>query len=76
MTPLEKCVEIAGSQTELARRIGVVPQTVQHWVSSNNFPLNRVVDIEQAVGAKVTRQELCPDFFGDPVSDPTSSNQN
>lgn len=60
---IEKAVRVAGSQSALARAIGVTPQAVQSWCVSGNVPAVRVLDIERIVEGKVTRHELRPDLY-------------
>jgi len=59
---LHKAIEIAGSQTELARRLGKYPQLVHFWTTLDRVPAKWVVPIEQATGVK--REDLRPDIFG------------
>lgn len=60
-TPIEKAVAAIGSQSALARAVGVTPQAVQLWVKSGQVSFKRVVDVERASG--VSRAELRPDIF-------------
>jgi DNA-binding transcriptional regulator YdaS (Cro superfamily) len=60
---IEKAVRAAGSQSALARAIGVTPQAVQGWCASGKVPAVRVLDIERVVDGKVTRHELRPDLY-------------
>lgn len=60
---LEKAIEVAGSQAELARRIGKKQAHVWNWLHRDKIvPAEVVLAIEQATG--VTRYELRPDVFG------------
>ena len=63
MTPIEKVISILGSQTILAKLIGVAPQSVHQWVTAGKPPGNRVIEIEKLVHGKVSRTELRPDFY-------------
>mgnify|MGYP001214907597 CR=1 FL=1 len=65
MTPVEKAIEIIGSQTALARLLEIKPQSVQQWVKSSKVPAERVLDIEKATNGKVTRHQLRPDIYPD-----------
>jgi DNA-binding transcriptional regulator YdaS (Cro superfamily) len=70
-TPIQKAIKIAGSQSALARKIGVPPQYVQYWAKKNRVPAERVIAIEKATDGEVTRAELRPDLFGtDPELEP------
>lgn len=63
-TPIEQAVSIAGSQSELARRIGVRQGYVWKWLQSGKPPAERVLAIEEATGGRVNRYQLRPDVFG------------
>jgi len=63
MTAIEKVISILGSQTTLAKLIGVAPQSVHQWVAAGKPPGNRVIEIERLVNGAVTRNELRPDFY-------------
>jgi DNA-binding transcriptional regulator YdaS (Cro superfamily) len=60
-TAIEKAVTVAGSQSELARRIGVRQGYIWKWLRSKRIPAERVLAIEAATG--VSRHELRPDIF-------------
>mgnify|MGYP000884337945 CR=1 FL=1 len=62
-TPLQRAVDLAGSQTELARRIGVQQAHVWNWLnrSKGKVPGEHVIPIEKATG--VSRHELRPDLY-------------
>jgi DNA-binding transcriptional regulator YdaS (Cro superfamily) len=63
MTPeaaLQKAVEICGGEAELARRIGITVQAVNQWKVA---PPRRVLQIEEATGGQVTKEQLCPDMY-------------
>jgi DNA-binding transcriptional regulator YdaS (Cro superfamily) len=66
MSPLEKAIQICGSQSELARRIGGKVRTghIHYWLR-NRVPSERCVAIEQATEGRVTRHDLRPDVFGE-----------
>lgn len=57
---LKKAIAAAGSQTELAKRLGKYPQLVQSW-TSKGVPAHWVIPIEKATG--VSRNELRPDLY-------------
>lgn len=60
---IEKAIETVGTQSELARKIGVFPQQVQKWFSTGLIPPNRVLAVEKATNGQVTRYELRPDIY-------------
>lgn len=62
ITPLEKAIAIAGSQTALARDIGTKQQNVWTWLRRNNkVPAEFVPAIERVTG--VSKAELRPDIW-------------
>jgi len=58
---IESAVAIAGSQSELARRIGVRQGYVWKWLRSGRIPAERVIAVEAATG--ISRHELRPDIY-------------
>ena len=59
---LVKAVDIIGSMSETARKVGCSPQAVDQW---QICPPGRVLAVEAATGGKVTRYELRPDIYGE-----------
>jgi len=59
MTPLQRAVQIAGSQSALGRKIGVSHETVRKWLTGET-PLSaeRAREIEAALDGQVGRVEL------------------
>lgn len=63
-TALEKAIRLGGgSQSSLARLLGVAPQTVQVWVKNGKPSKEGCIAIEKAFGGAVTRAELDPETF-------------
>ncbi len=62
MNAIDRAIEAAGSASELARRLGVVPMTVTQWRKRGQVPAERCLAIEAATG--VSRHNLRPDVFG------------
>lgn len=62
MTPLDKAIAVVGGQKNLANLLRCSSMTITHW-KSRGIPAERVVDIEEACGGEVTRQELRPDLY-------------
>ena len=60
---LQRVFEAAGSQAELARRLRISQQSVNRWARKGRVPLDRLPQIERAVGGAVTRVDLAPDLF-------------
>lgn len=63
MVGIDKAVAIAGSQSELARRLSIRPQAVQQWVATKKPPVSRVPAIVDAVNGALTYHDLRPDVF-------------
>ncbi|WP_312283511.1 Cro/CI family transcriptional regulator [Candidatus Igneacidithiobacillus taiwanensis] len=66
--PIQVAIEAVGSQSELARRVGVSPQAVHAWTRGGVISPQSAVRIESATNGAVTRAELRPDIFG-PIDD-------
>ena len=62
-TGLQKAIQAAGSQTELAKRLGKYPQLIQSW-TKNGVPPKWAGAVERVTG--VPRHELRPDIFDAP----------
>lgn len=64
MTPLDRAVAHAGSQSDLARKIAVSPQRLWSWINkTKRVPAEFCAAIESATGGRVTRKQLRPDLF-------------
>ena len=64
---LQKAVKLAGSQAELARRIGKKQAHVWNWLNRDDqVPAEAVLAIEAATG--VSRHELRPDLYPEEAS--------
>ena len=61
-TPIERAIDICGTQEELARRISKTQQAVSFWKRRGTIPAECVPAVEAATG--IPRQELRPDLFG------------
>ena len=66
MTPadaLQRAVNAAGGQSQLATQLGVTQSTVWYWLarSKRGLPAEHVVAVETATGVK--RHDLRPDIF-------------
>lgn len=60
--PIDIAARCAGSQTELARLLGVTPAAITQWRPPyGGVPLRHCVRIEQLTGGLVTRRDLRPD---------------
>ena len=64
---LERAVSLAGSQTALAKGIGVSQQRVWSWLNrSKKTGEGKSIPIEKFTDGKVTRHQLRPDHYPDP----------
>lgn len=62
-TSAARAIQAAGSQTELARRIGVTKQFVSHWATGRRaVPAEYCPAIERATGGAVRCEDLRPDI--------------
>lgn len=68
MTPfdaLKQAIEIAGSQSDLARRCDTYQVRVSRWMAANRVQAEFVLAVEKATG--VSRHDLRPDIYPCPV---------
>lgn len=73
--PIERAVDVAGSQKALATALNVKPALVSQWVTGHRpVAAHHCLPIEQATGGQVTRHDLRPDVFGPaPTSKPEAA---
>jgi DNA-binding transcriptional regulator YdaS (Cro superfamily) len=57
-----KASEIVGSKAQLAKALGVNPQTFYTW-SLDRVPAERVLGIEKATLGAISRHEMRPDIY-------------
>ena len=70
MKPIEKAVQLCGSQKALAKKIDVTPVFVSQMVTgAKSIPARLCLPIENATENRVTRYELRPDIFGSASTD-------
>lgn len=50
MTGLRKAIQMAGSQTELAKILGIGKSNVSKWVTFGRVPAAQAIQIEQVFG--------------------------
>ncbi|MDF4024106.1 YdaS family helix-turn-helix protein [Luteibacter sp. PPL201] len=62
--PLDRVIEILGSQEELAARLGIKSPSITGWRNRNRIPSERCLALEEVTGGQVTRYEMRPDVFG------------
>lgn len=61
MSAIQRAVEKAGSQDELARRINVSQGLVSQWVNGAKIEMHHFPNIERATGGDVTASDLLAD---------------
>ncbi len=61
MNALKAAEKVIGSQSALARAVGVVPQVVNNWHRRGNVPADYCPSIERATQGQVTCEQLRPD---------------
>ena len=67
MSPLDRAIDICGSQKSLAKKIRVSPVFVSQMNNGvKAIPARLCIPIEDATNGEVTRYDLRPDIFGDP----------
>lgn len=65
-SPIERAIEIFGTQTALADAIGTSQPFVSQWVLDYRPVSPRFArKIEEVTGGQVTRYQLRPDVFGE-----------
>ena len=70
---IERAIEVLGSQSLLAKQIGVSPQFVCQLANGTRpVPATLVLKIESATHGEVSRHELRPDIFStEPINHAT-----
>ena len=58
---VKRAITKAGSQSELARMVGVTPQAVQQWEAANRVSVRKVLEVEKVTG--ISRHDLRPDIY-------------
>ena len=62
ITPLERAVEVAGSQSRFADAVGASQQIVSYWLSKGKpLPAEYVLAAEAKLG--ISRHDLRPDIY-------------
>jgi DNA-binding transcriptional regulator YdaS (Cro superfamily) len=62
MKPLIEAIGVAGSQTALAKKIGVRQSHISNWIyRDKKVPAEMVLKIERATG--ISRHKLRPDIY-------------
>ncbi|HCR3994162.1 TPA: helix-turn-helix domain-containing protein [Morganella morganii subsp. morganii] len=63
MTPnLKSKIVTLASQSEIARRLGIKPQTVNLWFK-NGVPAQKVLSLCECLSWKITPHEVAPEIY-------------
>ena len=61
---IKKAIEIMGTQSALAKAIGVKQQHIHKWLYQvRKIPAEYVLPIERAVNGKISRYKMRPDIY-------------
>ncbi len=66
MDSLSKAIKIAGSQRQLAEKVGGVQTRISEWRRRGEVPPDAVIGVSRAVDFQVTPHELRPDLYPHP----------
>jgi len=55
---IEQVIEFFGTQSELARLLGVSQQSIRHWVVRGHIPLRRALQIEEISGGNIRLKDI------------------
>ena len=61
---IEKAIRLAGSQSALARVVGISAQAMGLQIRAGNIRPKHCIAIEKAFPGEISRYELNPDHFG------------
>lgn len=74
IAPVRRACAVVGSQTELARRIGVTVSMVSQWCTGvRPLPVDRCIDIERETAGAVRVEELRPDVDWQVIRGPAAA---
>jgi len=63
-SPVQKAIDLAGSQTALGQLVGVKQQTVYCWLTKfGHIPVKHVLRLEKLFKGRLTRHEMRPDIY-------------
>lgn len=61
---IEKAIKLAGSQSALAKVLGISPQALGQQLAKGGILPEHCITIEKAYPGQLTRYELAPEHFG------------
>lgn len=62
---IAKAIELAGSQSALARRLGITPSALGQQLQNGKILPKHCISIEKLFPGRIDRYELDPEHFGD-----------
>jgi DNA-binding transcriptional regulator YdaS (Cro superfamily) len=60
---LYSAIKYAGGQSALARACGIKQQTIGVWIKTGRVPAARVLQVEKAIGGRISCHDLRPDIY-------------
>ena len=57
---IDDLINYFGSQTKLARRLGIRPQSVHEWVATGHLPPRRAIQIAKLTMGEIRLSDLLP----------------
>ncbi len=64
-TTFKRLVKAVGSQTAIAKALGISSAAVHKWGQLGRIPAERVIQLERLAEGQVTRYEMRPDLYPD-----------
>lgn len=55
---ISEVISFFGSQSELAKKLGLSPQAVQHWIGRGHIPIRRAIQIERLTDGKIRLEDI------------------
>lgn len=68
--PIQEAIRIAGSQTALAKIVGVSQAAVSKWSLGGAVSAKNAISIERATSGQISAADLRPDIFGSRMPPP------
>ncbi|WP_431221696.1 transcriptional regulator [Serratia sp. L9] len=69
---VEKAINIAGSQSELAKRIGVGQSTISKWLGGAEISSRYIPALVTATGSQITAEQILESLLPPDGSDATA----
>lgn len=65
LTPLERAVAVAGTQTRLAQMTGISQQRISYWIKNRGKPVPAEIAAKASDATGIPRSDFRPDIFGE-----------